>query len=115
MFSKALKNIFIPVFFFAVTCFSGNKICAEPGGKQVGNEALGNFSQEFPNGELERVQHPSAAGWNTTAQKNVVTSSLLQRTVDYTAVSSLKRPQVKTSSLRIKDYLFHIHPSHHFW
>ena len=115
MVSKALKNIFILVFFFTFTCFGSNKICAANGAEQVKHETLGNFSQGFPNGELERVQHPSAAGWNSTAQKNVVPATLSQETFIYNEQVFFKSPLVKTSSLRIKDYLFHIHPSHHFW
>jgi hypothetical protein len=115
MAGKTLKNIFILVFFFAVTCFSNNKICAEPGAEQVKNETLANSCQQFPNGELERVQHPSAAGWNITAQKNFVPLALSQGTFVYTEQNFFKNSLVKTSSLRIKDYLLHIHPSHHFW
>ncbi|HMK25205.1 MAG TPA: hypothetical protein VK483_04180 [Chitinophagaceae bacterium] len=114
MISKALKNIFILVF-FVVTSFSTNKICAANGASQVKNEIAANFSQEFPNGELERVQHPSAAGWNITALKNLASAALSQGVFVYKEQIFFKSPLVKTSSLRIKDYLFHIHPSHHFW
>ena len=113
--SKALKNIFILVFFFAVTCFSSNKTCAANGAEQIKNEIPGNFSQEFPNGELERVHHPSSAGWNSTTQKNLVPAALSQGAFVYKEQIFFKSSLVKTSSLRIKDYLFHIHPSHHFW
>ena len=115
MAGNPIKNIIILIFFFTVACFSTSKICAAPGAEQVKNETLGNPTQQFPNGELERVQHPSAPGWNITAQKNFVPLSLSQGTFVYHEQISLKTPLVKTSSLRVKDYLLHIHPSHHFW
>jgi hypothetical protein len=115
MFSKALKNIILLISFFAVTCFSGTKICAAPAADQVKSETSYNHSQQFPNGELERVLHPSAAGWNITTQKNLIPFALSQGTIGYHEQVSFKSPVIKISSLRVKDYLVHIHPYHHFW
>ena len=115
MISKAIKNIFLLVSFFAVTCFSTSKICAETGAEQVKNETIADPTQQFPNGELERVQHPSTGGWNITSHRNLASLALSQGTFVYQEQPSLKGSVVKISSLRVKDYLLHIHPYHHFW
>jgi hypothetical protein len=115
MFGKALKNIILLVSFFAVNCFSTNKIYAETGAGQVRTETIADPTLQFPNGELERVQHPSTAGWNITAHRNLASLALSQGTFDRKEQPSLKGSVVKISSLRVKDYLLHIHPYHHFW
>ena len=78
-------------------------------------ETLSHQSEKGPLSELEGTHFNLSTTGNTLIQKTVASFYLLPASVLYTACISLENFQIKRSSLLIKDYLFHIYPTHNFW
>lgn len=78
-------------------------------------ETLSQQSGKSPHTELEGTHFNLLTTGNTLIQKTVASFYLLPATVFYGICVSLENFQIKRSSLLIKDYLFHIYPTHNFW
>jgi len=78
-------------------------------------ETLSQQSEKSPHTELEGTHFNLSASGYTFIQKTVASFYLLPVTVYNSACISLENFQIKRSSLLIKDYLFHIYPTHNFW
>ena len=78
-------------------------------------ETLSHQSEEGPLSELEGTHFNLSTPGYTFIQKTVASFNLLPASVFYTTCISLENFQIKRSSLLIKDYLFHIYPTHNFW
>ncbi|MGB3007738.1 MAG: hypothetical protein WBC06_14570 [Chitinophagaceae bacterium] len=115
MTGKMIKNIILLIFLFAVTCLRSNRINAAPVILKAQSKILANCKQHSSNGELERVHLFSAQGRNITGQRNISPLTLPQGIFIYEKQISFTSSVVKSYLLRVKDYLLHIHPSHHFW
>ena len=78
-------------------------------------ETLSQQSEKSPHTELEGTHFNLSASGYTFIQKTVASFYLLPATVYNSTCISLENFQIKRSSLLIKDYLFHIFPTHNFW
>ena len=78
-------------------------------------ETLSHQSGKTPHTELEGTHFNLSTTGNTLIQKTVTPFSLLAASVFYDGCISLENFQIRNSSLLIKDYLFHIYPTHNFW
>jgi hypothetical protein len=78
-------------------------------------ETLAHQSKKAPHTELEGTHFHLTTIAHTLIQKNVVPFYQLPVNVFYTISVSLANFQIRKMSLLIKDYLFHIYPSHNFW
>jgi hypothetical protein len=78
-------------------------------------ETFSHQSEKGPLSELEGTHFNLSTTGNTLIQKTVGSFYLLPASVFYTACNSSENFQIKRSSLLIKDYLFHIYPTHNFW
>ena len=78
-------------------------------------ETLSQQPEKSPHTELEGTHFNLSASGYTFIQKTVASFYLLPVTVYNSACISLENFQIKRSSLLIKDYLFHIYPTHNFW
>jgi hypothetical protein len=109
------KKILFIFFAFAVACF-GIKTASPFPIRIIGDsisETLSDPSSQIPNSDLEGM-HFQLAGGHIAVQKNLAQLHL-SPTADLQTNVSLENLQIKESSLLIKDYLFHIYPSHNFW
>lgn len=77
-------------------------------------ETLSHQSKQDPHTELEGTHFNLTTG-HTLIQKTIVPLYLSVSPVFYNARISSENFQIKRSSLLVKDYLFHIYPSHNFW
>ena len=105
-------------FFFIIVTFFGNKaVSLVPASviEPIKTETLSHQSGKDPHSELEGTHFHLTTTGHTLIQKNVVPFYLLPASVFYNPGSSLENFQIKKLSLLIKDYLFHIYPSHNFW
>lgn len=78
-------------------------------------ETLSHQSEKGPHSELEGTHFNLSTTGHTLIQKTVTPFYLLPASVFYNTYISLENFQIKKSSLLIKDYLFHIYPTHNFW
>ena len=78
-------------------------------------ETLFQQPEKSPHTELEGTHFNLSATGCTFIQKTVASFYLLPATVFHSTCFSLENFQIKISSLLIKDYLFHIYPTHNFW
>jgi hypothetical protein len=78
-------------------------------------ETLSVQSEKGPHTELEGTHFNLSTTGYTLIQKNIVPVYLLPVSVFYNTSISLANFQIRESSLLIKDYLFHIYPTHNFW
>ena len=78
-------------------------------------ETLSIQSEKSPHTELEGTHFNLSTTGYTLIQKNIVPVYLLPVSVFYNTSISLANFQIRESSLLIKDYLFHIYPTHNFW
>jgi hypothetical protein len=78
------------------------------------NETV-SFPQHHPNSELEGSHIYVGSGGHITLQKNNAAPVHLSTTSDLYKKVSSENLQIRRSSLFIKDYLYHIYPSHNFW
>jgi len=106
------------LFFFILVAFPGIKTDFLAPATLVENlktETLFQQSEKSPHTELERTNFNLSATGYTFIQKNVASFYLLPASVFHSRYISLENFQIKRSSLLIKDYLFHIYPTHNFW
>ena len=114
--SRIITKFFLTIsFFFAVACCNGIKACPEQSVQPVHKEAIAYQERQAPNDDLETVQHSAAVNGHATVQKNFSSCSLLLIAAHHQPGIVVQNLVIKTSSLLIKDYLFHIYPSHNFW
>jgi len=78
-------------------------------------ETLSQQTGKGPHTELEGTHFNLSPTGHTFIQKIVVAPSLLAASVFYNTCISSEKFQIRNSSLLIKDYLFHIYPTHNFW
>jgi hypothetical protein len=78
------------------------------------NETV-SFPHTAPNSELEGSHIYIGSGGHITLQKNNAAPVHLSTACDLYKKVSSENLQTRRSSLFIKDYLFHIYPSHNFW
>ena len=105
-------------FFFIIVAFIGIKADSFPPASlaaTIKTETFVHQSKQNPNSELEGTHFHFITAAHTLIQKNVVPSYQLPVSVFYTISVSLANFQIRKLSLLIKDYLFHIYPSHNFW
>ena len=80
------------------------------------SESLSHQHGPNSNSELEGLYFPAATGGYINVQKNFHPSlQLITEPGLNSKQVSLENWQIKESSLLIKDYLFHIYPTHNFW
>ena len=106
------------VFFLIVVASFGIKTVSFTPATIVENlktETLSQQPEKSPHTELEGTHFNLSASGYTFIQKNVSSFYLLPTIVFYRTCISLENFQIKRSSLLIKDYLFHIYPTHNFW
>ena len=106
------------LFFFILVAFLGIKTVSLAPATIVENlktETLSQQPEKSPHTELEGTHFNLSAAGFTFIQKNVSSFYLLPTIVFYRTCISLENFQIKRSSLLIKDYLFHIYPTHNFW
>jgi hypothetical protein len=111
-----IKTLFI--FFFIIVAFLGIKtVSFLPASvtATIKTETLAHQSKQNPHSELEGTHFHFITAGHTLIQKNVVPFYQLPVSVFYNSSVSLANFQIRKSSLLIKDYLFHIYPSHNFW
>jgi hypothetical protein len=106
------------IFFFILVASHGIKtvshvpaIIIEP----LKTETLSHQSEKGPHSELEGTHFNFSTTGYTLIPKIVVPPYLLAGSVFYNSCISLENFQIRNSSLLIKDYLFHIYPTHNFW
>ena len=112
--TKILFSLFIVVF----ACFGIKTTIHVPAPviEKNKSESLSHQHSNTPNSELEGLYFPAAAGGYISVQKNFLPSLQLVTEPGLRSKQvSLENWQIKESSLLIKDYLFHIYPSHNFW
>ena len=105
-------------FFFIIVAFFGVKTVSflpAPVTATIKTETLAHQSKQNPHSELEGTHFHFITVGHTLIQKNVVPSYQLPVSVFYNSSVSLANFQIRKLSLLIKDYLFHIYPSHNFW
>jgi len=78
-------------------------------------ETVSHQPEKGPQSELEGTHFNLSTTGNTLIQKTVVPFYLLPTSGSSNTYISLENFQIKKSSLLIKDYLFHIYPTHNFW
>jgi len=78
-------------------------------------ETLSHQSEKGPHTELEGTHFQLSTTGHTLIQKTVVPLYLLPKSAFHNFCISVENFQIKKSSLLIKDYLFHIYPTHNFW
>jgi len=78
-------------------------------------ETLSQQPEKTPHTELEGTHFNLSTTAHTLIQKIVVPAYLLAASVLSNSCISLENFQIRNSSLLIKDYLFHIYPTHNFW
>ena len=111
--TKILSLLFIVVF----ACF-GIKATTYVPAPAIENTKSESFSHQShtPNSELEGLYFPAATGGHGAVQKNIIPLLYQVSESDFHCKSLLSANwQIKESSLLIKDYLWHIYPSHNFW
>jgi len=110
------KTLFI--FFFILVASAGIKtVSFVPATivETLKTETLSHQSEKGPHSELEGTHFNLSTTAHTQIQKIVVPPYLLASSVFYNTCISLENFQIRNSSLLIKDYLFHIYPTHNFW
>ena len=110
------KTLFI-IFFILVASFSNKTVCIVPAAivEPHKTEVLSHHSEKGPHTELEGTHFNLSITGHTFIQKIVVSPYLLAASVFYNTCISSEKFQIRNSSLLIKDYLFHIYPTHNFW
>ena len=110
------KILFI-FFFILVTSLGIKTVSRVPATiiETLKTETLSHQSEKGPHSELEGTHFNFSTTGHTVIQKTVAPFYLLPVSVFYNACISLENFQIKRSSLLIKDYLFHIYPTHNFW
>jgi len=110
------KALFI-FFFIIVASFGNDAVSLVPASVIEPNktETLSHQSGKGPHSELEGMHFHLTTAGHTLIKKNVAPFYLSSTTVFYNLGSSLENSQIRKLSLLIKDYLFHIYPSHNFW
>jgi hypothetical protein len=106
------------LFFFIIVASFGIKTVSLAPVTIVENlktETLSQQPEKSPHTELEGTHFNLSTTGYTLIQKTVVPFYLLSVSVFYNPCISLENFQIKRSSLLIKDYLFHIYPTHNFW
>jgi len=106
------------LFFFILVAFLGIKtdfLAPATFVENLKTETLFQQSEKSPHTELEGTHFNLSASGYTFIQKTVASFYLLPATVYNSTCISLENFQIKRSSLLIKDYLFHIYPTHNFW
>jgi len=106
------------LFFFILVAFLGIKtVSLAPATivETLKTETLSQQPEKSPHTELEGTNFNLSATGYTFIQKNVASFYLLPASVFHSRYFSLENFQIKRSSLLIKDYLFHIYPTHNFW
>jgi hypothetical protein len=112
---KPVKFFLTLLLFFAVAFSSVIKACPDQSAQLVTNESFAFREQKAPNQDLERVHQPAVTGGQVAVQKNLVSSDQLSVLASHQPGVATQNLVIRFSSLLIKDYLLHIHPSHHFW
>ena len=79
------------------------------------NESFFYPFEKAPHTELKGKHSHLITTGHTSIQKNGVPFYPLPVYGVYSYAISLENLQIKKSSLLIKEYLFHIYPSHNFW
>ena len=105
-------------FFLIIVAFFGTKtdsFLRASGAATIKTETFAHQSKQIPNSELEGTHFHLITAAHTLIQKNVVPSYQLPVPVFHTISVSLANFQIRNLSLLIKDYLFHIYPTHNFW
>ena len=112
--TKILLSLFIVVF----ACFGIKTTIHVPATVIEKNKPESLYHQygHTPNSELEGLYFPATTGGYISVQKNFLPSLQLITEPGLSSKQvSLENWQIKESSLLIKDYLFHIYPTHNFW
>ena len=106
------------LFFFVLVALLGIKtvtLTPAPIIENLKTETLSQQPEKNAHTELEGTHFNLSASGYTFIQKTVASFYLLPATVYNCTCISLENFQIKRSSLLIKDYLFHIYPTHNFW
>ena len=114
---QAGTKILFTFFFIIVACFGIKTVSffPVPVAATIKTETVAHQSKQGPDSELEGTAFHFTTTAHTLSQKNIVPSFLLPASVFYNHGVSLANFQIRKLSLLIKDYLFHIYPSHNFW
>jgi hypothetical protein len=98
----------------AVTCFSTTQSYYQKPVKSAENQHLVLRAQVYPNTELETVSPAPVQAWKRTVCKKTPPPEL-STSVSFSAIAATTgNTGLNTSLLPVKDYLFHIYPSHNF-
>jgi hypothetical protein len=110
------KTLFI-FFVIIVTILGNNAFSVVPASviEPIKAETFSQQSGKVPHSELEGTHFHLTTAGHTLIKKNVLPFYLSSTTVFYNPGSSLVNFQIRKLSLLIKDYLFHIYPTHNFW
>ena len=114
---QTVAKVLFPFFFILVASFGFKTVPLAPATiiENLKTETLSQQPEKSPHTELEGTHFNLSATGFTFIQKNVSSFYLLPTIVFYRTCISLENFQIKRSSLLIKDYLFHIYPTHNFW
>ena len=114
---QAGTKILFTFFFIIIACLGIKTVSylPAPAVASLKTETFAHQAKQSPHAELEGTHFHFISAGHTLAQKNIVPSFLLPASVVYNYNVSLENFQIRKCSLLIKDYLFHIYPSHNFW
>jgi len=108
------KILFIS-FFILVASLGIKTVSHVPATIVLKTETFSHQSEKGPHSELEGTHFNLSTTGHTLIQKIVVPPYLLAAPVFHNTCISLENFHIKRSSLLVKDYLFHIYPTHNFW
>ena len=102
-------------FFLVIACLSVRTSHAAPAIHKTAGATISEELLTLPNGELEVVSFPVASGWQVVIQKSLGQQDFVQfiNTLQYHLSSTSLYN--KGFSYLIREYLFHIYPTHNFW
>ncbi len=86
-----------------------------PANKEPGAVAVLSSKSDLPNAELERTPLPVVAGAHLFVQKIISPAVLPSAATVFCSTVLVNNLQIRETALLVKDYLFHIYPTHHFW
>ena len=114
---QAVAKVLFLFFFIHVASFGIKTVSLAPATivETLKTETLSQQPEKSPHTELEGTHFNLSASGYTFIQKTVASFYSLHATVFSSICISLENFKIKRSSLLIKNYLFHIYPTHNFW
>jgi hypothetical protein len=111
-----VKTLFI--LFFIIATSLGNIAVSLARSKAIDplkTETVSHESGKGPHSELEGTHFHLTTTGQTLIPKKAIPFFMLPTAAFYDHCSSLENFRIRKLSLRVKDYLFRIYPSHDFW